>query len=456
MASRIDANIPAPFDLPPLPQVVNHTPWPAQNFLHVDPQGDVFHVMVCRTTYSLRGMRYAPDTLAQPLLLPSSAQPPLLTQDRYRAAINASSTVQESDFAPYKPLCDVLVVNATAHAPGGRATQRWNVGLRVGTLLHKRLTVTGPRTMRPPLLGGAWQVDKPHAVTQVPLGYELAFGGPNLLYAQQSADMTVRIDAQPSDADRGAPSAATASLLSFYNPNPIGTGRTGGRETLEWIKRQCDLRQQQCQAGQADPLDPVQRAWANITEQGLYRAPQIEKEGQPFDGSQRDYPVLGLGPLARWWSPRQALAGTHDDTWKAVQWPKSPLDHDYRYWNCAPEDQQIPYPEGGEEVALEHLTPSAPDQTGTVRFALPRQDLSLLARLQAGPLLLLPLVIDTVVIDLQEATLALVRRALWPADLAVRQFELGTWSARDPLARNALGLPTAQLASKTPRGSTQP
>ena len=193
------------------------------------------------------------------------------------------------------------------------------------------------------------------------------------------------------------------------------------------------------------------RALANINGQGLYRAPQIEQPELPFDGTERDYPTLGLGPIARWWQTRQALAGTHDEAWKATQWPKSPTDHDYRYWNCAPEDQQIPYPQGGEEIVLANLTPPLAGHPGPVRFALPQQDMSLLARLQAGPMLLLPMAIDTVVIDLQAATLAVVRRVLVPSDLDVRQFELGTWSAQDPLARNALAMPAAQLASEANR-----
>src|SRR5260370_42679476 len=68
--------------------------------------------------------------------------------------------------------------------------------------------------------------------------------------------------------------------------------------------------------------------------------------------------VVGVGAIGRWWSPRVSLAGTHDDAWKQSQWPKSPLDHDYRYWNCAPEDQQIDYPQGGEEVMLLNHIPA--------------------------------------------------------------------------------------------------
>jgi len=133
--------------------------------------------------------------------------------------------------------------------------------------------------------------------------------------------------------------------------------------------------------------------------------------------------VLGLGPIGRWWQPRLQLAGTHDEAWRQTQWPKSPQDHDYRYWCCAPADQQIDYPQGGEAISLLNLTP----QGGIVRFALPRQDLQLLVRLHVGVLMFAPMHIDTIVIDLANATLSMVRRALVSARTEVRALELGTW-----------------------------
>ena len=156
-------------------------------------------------------------------------------------------------------------------------------------------------------------------------------------------------------------------------------------------------------------------------------APQIEAYGQPWRRQEGagDYPVVGVGPVGRWWQPRRKLAGTHDAAWKATQWPKSPKDHNYAYWNCAPKDQQIPFPQGGEEVVLVNLTPVG----SPVRFALPTQDLRLLVRLNAGPMLFAPMNIDTVVIDFASGTLSLVRRALVAARADVRHLELGTWPA---------------------------
>ncbi len=86
MVSRIDATIPLPFELPPLPEVINHTPWPAQNFIHVDPAGDAFHVMVCRITYSLLGMPRDSEGFFIPLEAAPGEHPPLVSEDRKRSA----------------------------------------------------------------------------------------------------------------------------------------------------------------------------------------------------------------------------------------------------------------------------------------------------------------------------------------------------------------------------------
>ena len=62
-----------------------------------------------------------------------------------------------------------------------------------------------------------------------------------------------------------------------------------------------------------------------------------------------------------------------------------------------------------------------------MHFALPKQPLKVLVRMQAGPLLLVPMHIDTIVIDFADGSLSVVRRALIPAGLEVRKLELGTW-----------------------------
>lgn len=398
---RPDNVLPSPVEVAPLPEVANHTPWPAQYFQHVDPHGDGFHVMVSRMTYTLRGMAPGAQGVPEPVLLPPDEQVPLCEADEFIGEPGRSSTVQESDYAPYKPLCDVLLVNAHAHSPNGEPATRWAVGLAFGDAFSKPLQVTGPRRyVRGVTTLGALRPEPPQPATRVPLCYEAAFGGPNLLEVEALLD--AQVDDPTTDAARRDKAASARAMLpGHFLPNPVGCGRLPAR----WL---------QVDDGHVhDPPSP---------------APQIEAFEQPFSG-QDDYPVVGYGPVGRWWQPRLARAGTHDEAWRRTQWPRSPLDHDYRYWNCAPDDQQVPYPEGGEVFRLVNLTPGG----GTVRFALPRQPMRLLVRLQAGPLVFAPMNIDTVIVDVGRATLSVVRRALVGAGAGVRKLELGTWPADEPV-----------------------
>ncbi|MGL5003322.1 MAG: DUF2169 family type VI secretion system accessory protein, partial [Casimicrobium sp.] len=53
----------------------------------------------------------------------------------------------------------------------------------------------------------------------------------------------------------------------------------------------------------------------------------------------------------------------------------------------------------------------------------------LLVRLNAGPMLFMPMNIDTVIIDFASGTLTIVRRALISSENDIRQLELGTWGS---------------------------
>lgn len=402
-ANRPDHLLPGPLQSAPLPEVINHTPWPSQYFQHVDPRGEIFHVMVCRTSYSLRSMDFDGHAVLRPRLLDFEDQAPLCEADAFCGGINTSSVLQESDFAPYKPRCDVLVINAHAHTPDCRPERRWPVGLSFGSSIRKVLQVCGPRALRRGVTTlGTWRLGEPETAVSVPLVYERAFGGPPLLAAQERLQALAADPAQTPDRRRQAQDAL-AQMPKPYLPNPIGCGRDPQR----WLQVMLQL---EALAGEHAADVPL--------------APQIEALNRPYAGED-DYPVLGFGPVGRWWQPRLQLTGTHDEAWKQTQWPKSPLDHDYRYWNGAPEDQQIDYPQGGELVSLLNLTPGG----GVVRFELPRKDLQLLVRLHVGVLMFAPMNIDTVVVDVGNAALSVVRRALVCARTGVRALELGTWPA---------------------------
>ncbi|WP_157719038.1 DUF2169 family type VI secretion system accessory protein [Halopseudomonas salegens] len=354
----------SPVEAAALPEVRNHTHFPSQYFQMMDTSDKVFHVLVSRLTYDLSNL----DEQKKPRL--AREQQELVQSDMFYSKVNASSLVQESDFAPYKPRCDVLFAHATAYAPDGKQATRWPVGVKIGEW-RKVMAVCGPRTIQPGVLG--WKLNNPEPAIQVPIRYELAFGG------TYQWPETLAEDEEP-------------QIHARYEPNPIGCGLLHSL----WLKK---VRPQ------------------------MLKAPQMEVFEQPFKDhwlERLDYPVMGLGAIGRWWQPRVSFAGTYDQNWKEHRWPRLPLDFDANYWNCAPQDQQIDYPEGGEEILLVGLTPGG----GQFRACLPDRPPHALARLHAGPILARPMHLDTLIFDMHRMTLTCVHRMLIAADADVRVLEI--------------------------------
>gem|GEM_PF-4352430 len=72
------------------------------------------------------------------------------------------------------------------------------------------------------------------------------------------------------------------------------------------------------------------------------------------------YPAIG--------KPRASYGGTYDEKWEKTQNPFLPKDFDIKYYQHAPEDQQIKgYLKGGEQVNLKNLHPD-----GDLTFKLPK------------------------------------------------------------------------------------
>ena len=240
--ARPDKLLPSPIEAAPLPEVINHTPWPSQYFQHVDPHGEIFHVMVTRMSYALMGMNTATELTRQaapekkriaanakshiaPILLPPEDQPPFADSDVCIGTLNETSVLQESDFAPYKPKCDVLLINATASAPNGKAQTRWPVGFRFGDM-QKAFSVTGPRTFARGLSTlGMMQLSEPEPATEVALTYEHAYGGPNVIADKLKLDGYAENAALPADTQKRAQQIAEAQP-EFYE----------GLELPEWLR----------------------------------------------------------------------------------------------------------------------------------------------------------------------------------------------------------------------------
>ncbi len=200
----------------------------------------------------------------------------------------------------------------------GQPTTSMTVRLRVGSV-DKRLRVLGDRRWRRGAVGIG--LGPPEAFSRMPVVYERTYGGAN-----------------ESDADRGQ--------RRWEPRNPVGTGFATAKE--------------------------------HLTNQ---LAPNIEAIDDAYSGWQDGTPAC-FGPVARHWAPRLAFAGTYDAQWERSRKPLVPADFDDRFYQCAPEDQQVEgLLKGGEQVDLEGMT-----SEGVWSFRLPRITLALTTRFYDGTL----------------------------------------------------------------------
>lgn len=397
-------------------QLLNHTPFPALAFPGIDTSDREYRVVVIRTTYQLTPTAVQGEFV--PVLM-EEAPPPLELEDRYMSAAGESSLVCESDLAPFKPRCDVLLTG-TARAPDGRPHHQWPVRLRLSKggddhetprtgsrfLLDKSLIVHGPRHFKKSLLG-IWDVHAAEPALGVPLQYELAYGGSSIVPAPARSSPT------------HSKNEPEFLLNEVCFSNPLGRG---------W--RHVDFERHAKSAG--------------MSVSGMTPAPQIEAVDDPIQGldlvSQPPGPLrvdqmaqiatsyrhspAGFGPVGRAWTPRVQRAGSYDEEWLQNRWPNLPRDFDMGYWNCAPEDQQIPYPPSNLTIELLNLTDPAQTRGGLIAFRLPGHRAAVLFRLRSGLLLGATPVIDTLHIDAESLRVALVWRATVTAEMNVAVAEV--------------------------------
>ncbi len=230
-------------------------------------------------------------------------QEPLVMSDVFYGEPGVSAPKYEIDFAPRKGKCDVLL-NGRAYAPAGRTVERIDVGMQIGSW-SKSFSVVGDRYW---FLSGGPNATEPEPFAVMPVTYDRAFGGTDLRHedpAQHAA----------------------------YMPNPVGRG----------FHKQLDE-----QSLDGSPL------------------PNTEETGVPVSRPDGSFRPMSFGPVGRHWEPRYRHAGTYDQNWKDNIFPFLPPDFDERYYQAAPEDQQLPIPPGEQQVSLRNLTPE-----GYLEFRLP-------------------------------------------------------------------------------------
>ncbi|SDZ69384.1 hypothetical protein SAMN05518854_11238 [Variovorax sp. YR266] len=283
-----------PIPAPRLRQLRNGTPFPHFQFDKMG-KGRRFHdvVVVC-----------ASFVLAPGRLEPAAFhRGPVFADESWDAAhATLSSLRMATDVLLLKPDADVYVTG-TAHALDWTPRRDWRAELQVhrhhdAPLLHKALRLTGPRHWD-------WQPDAAQRslsdaqpTLAVPLRYELAYGG----WGFDQGD------------DESAPPRT-------HSANPCGTGWFGSaaREDHPGARHA---------AGQPFP------------------GPQIEHTDAPLQhANHKDAQPVGFGPVARFWQPRVALAGTYDDAWRERHAGQPYMDYaddfDERFFQYAPADQVV-------------------------------------------------------------------------------------------------------------------
>jgi hypothetical protein len=315
----------------------------------------------------VKGTFTIPEPGGEPNL--AEKQVPLVEADVFTGEPGFSAPVYESDYAHRKPNCDVLV-NGSAYAPGGRPAERVRVSLRVGSLV-KAFDVVGKRVWQVGLLSTSPSKAEPYTV--MPISYNNAFGG---------------VDKTDDDPPKE----------HWYLQNHAGVGY---HEVLS------------AKHVEGKPL------------------PNTEETGHPVRRPNGTYEPMAFGPVGRAWQPRAKLAGTYDQQWLDNRCPFWPHDFDYKYFQAAPADQQMPYPVGGERVVLENLSPG-----GVLEFGLPRVTVPLLFVPEDGPEFMTHAAIDTVLLEPDKRRMML------------------TWRVSRPLRRSIFDIHHVIVGEKRRRGES--
>jgi hypothetical protein len=295
----------------------------------------------------------------------------MVVADQFYGEPGESALRYGFDFARFKPACDVIF-DACAHSPTGQPVHEIVAGWQVGPI-GKAIRVLGPRRWQRTL--GLNSLTQPEPFISAPLHYGLAFGGTRH-YA---------------DAEDGAEPLAEA-----YAPNPVGIG-FAGRRTVDQVHDQ--------------------------------PAPRLEPPSKPVRIPGGKYEPWAFSPVPSNCPARLQYAGTYDAAWEAEVSPFLPEDFDERFYQCAPPDQQMPYPRGGESVVLMHLRPERPN----VVFTLPPLDRVAIRVLRTDySTETLTAVVDTLFFETEAQRFTAVWRASTPIRRRVQEFDTLAIGPVDP------------------------
>ena len=177
-------------------------------------------------------------------------------------------------------------------------------------------------------------------------------------------------------------------------------GGTDTREAVDGVLR-------------GDVRNPVGQGWRDpkLPEEDEVAVPNIEDPEHPFIEYGQTPPPAGFGFIAPHWQPRAAFAGTYDEVWDQSRKPLLPLDFDRRFFNAASHGLVAPgYLRGDEAAVILNASPEGRLDLQLPDTATPWCDVELRGRRHVEQ----PLILDTVIIDLDTRRLLLQRRTFLP------------------------------------------
>ncbi|MDX6040141.1 DUF2169 family type VI secretion system accessory protein [Scandinavium lactucae] len=380
----------------------NLTPFAAMQYAMLDASDEENHVVVMKVGYQLQPAAQG----GYQLRVRDEDAVPLCLEDEFSEKVNASSVLQESDLAPFKPACDVII-NATAWSAQRQPCIDLPVGIEIKnaegvSLLTRKLMVTGERYFEQHVLTDKWSLSPPEPFVSYPLRWEGAFGGESRLDKHEKItgeiDGAALLTAEQQAQHPQAPNAPLAHEACARNP--LGRGFIA-----PWYARAKQPKRYPAPRI-FDPQHPLMADEFSA---------QIAGNANP--NSPCFHPI-GLGTFGRAWQPRLALAGTYDEEWLAARQPYLPADFDFSYWNCAPSEQQIPYPALPLSVNLEGVSPD-----GALHFSIPEHVAFILLRMNNGLWFPQRMQIDTLHIDSDRLEVTVCWRYLISASTPIRVME---------------------------------
>lgn len=269
-------------------QLKNNTPFSAAMAMFPNEQGvDTLYTIV-KATFNIGQQWTLPDEQLEPQ-----------KEDVYWGKPAESSVRFSSDYHTGKASTDIIMTGM-ACSREQQLVRQMDVSLSVGNL-NKTIRVFGDRRW------DQGRISSPEAFASIPLIYERAFGGKDVVDGQNRA---------------------------MEGRNPVGRGFAGHKKESEI--------------------------------NGMF-LPNIES---PHDLIQhyQDAPVpQGFAPIASSWYPRAHYAGTYDERWQKNRAPYLPEDYNQKFMNVShPDLIASGFLKGGEPVKISGMHP-----LGELAFNLP-------------------------------------------------------------------------------------